>query len=189
MTSRMSGLPMLPPTRTVSPHAASRWPINAVVVDFPFVPVTATIGALHKRYATSISPKTGTLPACTARTAFDVNGTPGKSTALVRVAATSGFRTGAMNRRANPFTTSIASPSCSGGFSSVANTVAPRLRRTSVQARPLFPSPMTRARFAPVEVKLRRAHRTIAHARTAHATDASQKRAVTFVSGHPDNSK
>ena len=42
------------------PHERSRCPISAVVVDLPLVPVNATIGALHMRNATSISPNTGT---------------------------------------------------------------------------------------------------------------------------------
>ena len=33
------------------------------------------------------------------------------------------------------------------------------------------------------------AHRTIASPASEHASDANQKRAVTFVSGHPFNSK
>ena len=70
-TSSISGLPMLPPTCTLVPHARSRCPISAVVVDLPLVPVTATIGALQIRYATSISPKTGTPASWTRRTIGD----------------------------------------------------------------------------------------------------------------------
>ncbi len=40
---------MLPPTRTPKPQARKRCPISAVVVDLPFVPVTAMIGALQSR--------------------------------------------------------------------------------------------------------------------------------------------
>ena len=51
---------MLPPTYVVLPAARKIAPISAVVVDLPFVPVSATIGALQMRYATSTSLKTGT---------------------------------------------------------------------------------------------------------------------------------
>ena len=59
----------------------SRWPMSAVVVVLPLVPVTATMGASQRRYATSISEKTGTPVREIASTVGLLSGTPGESTA------------------------------------------------------------------------------------------------------------
>src|ERR1700688_1713751 len=95
--SPIGALPRLPPTCTVLPAAANSAPISAVVVDFPFVPVTATIGALQIRYATSTSLKTGTPAAWTRRTTGAVSGMPGESTATHVLASTSPSASGATN--------------------------------------------------------------------------------------------
>ena len=50
--------------------------MSAVVVDLPFVPVTAMMGALQSRYASSISPITGTFASWRRRTTGEVGGTP-----------------------------------------------------------------------------------------------------------------
>src|ERR1700678_3930734 len=62
-------LPILPPTCASNPALARIWPINAVVVDLPLVPVMAITGALPglpasgriSRANNSTSPITGTL--------------------------------------------------------------------------------------------------------------------------------
>ena len=51
---------MFPPTVTANPAAWSIFPVNAVVVDFPFVPVMAITRPFSQRYASSTSPITGT---------------------------------------------------------------------------------------------------------------------------------
>jgi hypothetical protein len=48
----------LPAARARSPASLHSASINIVVVDFPFVPVTATIGTGSARYASSTSPHT-----------------------------------------------------------------------------------------------------------------------------------
>ena len=71
---------MLPPTSTRRPAASSIRPTSVVVVDFPFVPVIATIGPRSQRDASSSSPITGT-PAALARAISGRSiGTPGLST-------------------------------------------------------------------------------------------------------------
>ena len=51
---------MFPPTSTRWPAASSMRPVSVVVVDFPFVPVIATILPRSHRDASSSSPMTGT---------------------------------------------------------------------------------------------------------------------------------
>jgi len=51
---------MLPPTMAFLPPAVNILPVSVVVVDFPLVPVIATIRPLSQRDANSISPITGT---------------------------------------------------------------------------------------------------------------------------------
>ena len=58
--SAASGRPMFPPTKTGRSDSAKSAPVSAVVVVFPFVPVIATNSAVIARYASSISPMTGT---------------------------------------------------------------------------------------------------------------------------------
>ena len=48
-------MPKFPPTATFFPACFKISPIRVVTVDFPFVPVTAMIGVLVKRKASSIS--------------------------------------------------------------------------------------------------------------------------------------
>ena len=59
-TCALSGAPMLPPTVTLNPAASSICPVNAVVVDFPFVPVIATTRPCSHLEASSSSPMIGT---------------------------------------------------------------------------------------------------------------------------------
>ena len=51
---------MLPPTATLNPDASSIRPASVVVVDFPFVPVTAITRPFNHRDASSSSPTIGT---------------------------------------------------------------------------------------------------------------------------------
>ena len=143
--SRISALPMLPPTCTVLPAAANSAPTSAVVVVLPFVPVTATIGALHSRYATSTSLNTGMPFACTRRTSGLLSAIPGESTATVTCSSASSSSPGGTKRTPAARSSSNASASFSGGASSVATTEPSRVRSTSTLARPLRPRPMTRA--------------------------------------------
>ena len=76
---------MLPPTSTRRPEASSIRPTRVVVVDFPFVPVMATIGPRSQRAASSSSPITRT-PADFARAISGRSiGTPGLSTIRLAV--------------------------------------------------------------------------------------------------------
>ena len=79
-TCALSGAPMLPPTLTLNPAVSSMRPVNAVVVDLPLVPVMAMTRPRSQRYASSISPITGTPLRRAARTAGCSGGTPGLST-------------------------------------------------------------------------------------------------------------
>ena len=51
---------MFPPTVTLKPAASRIRPVSAVVVDFPFVPVMATMRPRSQRDASSSSPMIGT---------------------------------------------------------------------------------------------------------------------------------
>ena len=55
-------------------------PVNVVVVDFPFVPVIATMRPVSQRDASSISPMTGTPASRAAAICGWSSGTPGLST-------------------------------------------------------------------------------------------------------------
>ncbi len=68
---------MLPPTITRLPDASSIRPTRVVVVDFPFVPVMATIGPRSQRDASSSSPMTATPAARAIATSRRFSGTPG----------------------------------------------------------------------------------------------------------------
>ena len=57
-TSESAGVPTLPAIAARSPAARSISVTSAVVVDFPFVPVTATIGTESAAPASSMSPHT-----------------------------------------------------------------------------------------------------------------------------------
>lgn len=75
-------MPRLPPTATGTPADFRMWPISAVVVDLPLVPVTAQMRASGQaRRSSWMSPVTGTPAARAARTAGCgagcVSGTPG----------------------------------------------------------------------------------------------------------------
>ena len=81
---------MFPPASARRPPAASMRPMSVVVVDLPFVPVTAMIRPDSQRDASSTSPMTGTPRERAAAIAGWVSGTPGLSTmrsAAVKVAS------------------------------------------------------------------------------------------------------
>ena len=61
-TCALNGTPMFPPTRTRNPDCSSIRPVSVVVVDLPFVPVTAMTRPRSQRDASSSSPITG-IPA------------------------------------------------------------------------------------------------------------------------------
>src|SRR6266550_6814343 len=76
-TCALSGVPMLPPTSTFCPAASSIRPISVVVVDFPFVPVTAITRPVIQRDANSSSPIVSTPFARAASNTGCSVGTPG----------------------------------------------------------------------------------------------------------------
>ena len=71
---------MFPPTSTRQPPSSSIRPTSVVVVDFPFVPVMATIRPRSQREASSSSPTIGTPASRAASIAGCRDGTPGLST-------------------------------------------------------------------------------------------------------------
>ena len=138
---------MLPPTRVSRPAAAQMWPIRAVVVDLPLVPVMAMIfgrlcsgAALTVRAKSSMSPRIST-PASRAFSTVQcglgwVSGTPGDS---IRAA---NFDQSAVVRS----TTSRPSASAAAraaGFSSHSATWAPPALRACAAARPVRARPNT----------------------------------------------
>src|SRR5262245_28144004 len=76
-TSELSARPMLPATSTERPSARNISPSNAVVVVFPFVPVTATIGFERSLAPSSSSSQIGTPRARAAATSGASARTPG----------------------------------------------------------------------------------------------------------------
>ena len=193
VVSRISALPMLPPTCTVLPAAANSAPTSAVVVVLPFVPVTATIGALHRRYATSTSLNTGIAGACTRRTSGLLSGMPGESTATVTCSSASSSSSGGTNahvRRAQLVErvgelaraalrrsrrpSRARAQHVDAGASAAAEADDERVVGAVEAAAGAIRSCGTRDRAKP---------------RSERTSDASQKRVVTFVSGHPPSSK
>ena len=73
---------MLPPTRASKPASRSIAPRAAVVVDLPFVPVTAATRPSRWRKASSISAITGTPAARAAASSGSSHGTPGETTTI-----------------------------------------------------------------------------------------------------------
>ena len=69
----MRGLPILPPTKVLKPHAAKISPVRVVVVVLPLVPVMAAIGAEMAEAASSISLITRRFWARASMERFDVH--------------------------------------------------------------------------------------------------------------------
>ena len=138
-TCALSAWPMLPPTSTWWPPASSIRPVSVVVVDFPFVPVIATMRPRSQREASSSSPMTGTPAARALAMAGCVGGTPGLSTIRSAPSSVSG--------RCPPSSSSTpASRSCASSPDGVARVgqrhasrraapAAPRRRRRSARRR------------------------------------------------------
>ena len=76
-TSDVNGRPMFPATSAFHPAASSTAPSNAVVVVFPFVPVTPISGFDRRRAPSSISEIAGMPRARAAATGGASAGTPG----------------------------------------------------------------------------------------------------------------
>ena len=71
---------MFPPTTAVRPPAVNMRPVSVVVVDFPFVPVIATMRPVSQRDASSISPMMGTPASRAAAICGWSSGMPGLTT-------------------------------------------------------------------------------------------------------------
>src|SRR5436309_3541474 len=143
-TCALRGDPMLPPTATLWPAASSIFPVNAVVVDFPLVPVIAITRPRSHHDASSSSPTIGTPRSRAALTAVCSGGTPGLST--IRSADVN------VSVRCPPISRPI--PSCRSGSASgiplrVSDkvTIAPRSARSLAAAIPLRAAPTTVTRL------------------------------------------
>src|SRR5437879_4081354 len=139
--------PMLPPMRTSRPAWAQTWPIRAVVVDLPLVPVMATIlgrlcseAAFTARAKSSMSPRIST-PASRARSTVQcgagwVSGTPGDSIKAAN------FDQSALERSVSAKPSACAAARAAG-FSSQSATSAPPATRERAAARPVRARPNT----------------------------------------------
>ncbi len=138
---------MLPATIVRRPLARSMPSTSTVTVVFPSVPVTATIGRVDQRAASSNSLHTGVPAARAAWMAGCPSGTPGLGT-TTPVAATSGS-TAASSSTVTPRRASVAAASrlAGEGRSSTAVTSHPRWARRRAAASPATPSPTTSARL------------------------------------------
>jgi len=134
---------MLPPTRTRRPAASSIRPTSVVVVDFPFVPVMATMGPRSHRVASSSSPMTGTPAALALSSSGRSIGTPGLST--IKLALSNEAASCSPSSSSMP--ASRSSASCGiDGLRSVSVTRAPRLASRRAAATPLLAAPTTSTR-------------------------------------------
>src|SRR5258706_3396340 len=144
------GLPILPPVCASKPQARRTWPISAVVVDLPFVPVTAMTGAVFlvapagriARAKSSMSPITSAPAPRAWRTigcgAGWVSGTPGLRT-------TARMSLHDQRSHGSTETPSFATARRIDSLSSQANTLAPpafsaRAAETPDRARPKTPT-------------------------------------------------
>src|SRR5687768_13570862 len=139
---------MLPPTSTCRPSASSIRPMTVVVVDFPFVPVTAITRPLSQRDASSISPIVSTRRAAASWKAGWRSDTPGLTTirsASPRVCSSC------------PPSSSVTPCARSGSAAShvarrsVSVTRAPRRTSSSAAATPLRAAPTTTTRLPATE--------------------------------------
>ena len=191
---------MLPPMRTSRPAWAQTWPISAVVVDLPLVPVMATIfgflcsgAAFTARAKSSISPTIST-PAARALSTVQcgagwVSGTPGDS---IRAA---NWLQSALDRSTSG-RPSAAAASREAGFSSHSATFAPPAMRARAAASPVRARPKTATVFPskPRTGIMARAippYRSFSVARPNRASmiETIQKRITTVDSDHPSFSK
>src|SRR5678815_4135408 len=134
---------MFPPTSTPRPDSLNIRPSNVVVVDFPFVPVIATIGPFTHREASSSSPMIS-APCCRAASNTGCSvGTPGLTT--TRSAFSNVAVVWPPNSSSTPASRSRA-PSSTLARLSVSTTRAPRRTSSSAAAMPLRAAPTTTAR-------------------------------------------
>src|SRR5487761_1387186 len=139
-SSSNAGTPRLPPTATLRPESVRMWPVSAVVVDLPLVPVMpAKRAAFCARTSSSLSPMVGT-PAALARAAAGcgfgkVCGMPGDSTSAFAPA-----RSAARLTRSNPARAAAVRRSRA---SSQATTLAPPFFSAVAAARPDRAKPST----------------------------------------------
>src|SRR4051812_37969749 len=134
---------MFPPTSTSRPAADSIRPIRVVVVDFPFVPVTAMTGPRSQRNASSSSPMISTPSRRAASNTGCSSATPG----LVTIRSA----TASVSLRCPPSSSSTPAARSSGaasndGRDSVSVTWAPRRTRSVAAAIPLRAAPTTTTR-------------------------------------------
>src|SRR5882672_3026043 len=142
-TCALRGVPMLPPTTALKPPAVNMRPASVVVVDFPFVPVIATMRPVSQRDASSTSPITGMPALRAAATCGWVSGTPGLNTiksALSKVSDRCSPSSRAMPASRRRCSSSVRS---SLGRRSVSVTRAPRSASSSAAATPLRAPPTT----------------------------------------------
>ena len=148
MSSRLSTpWPILPPIRTARPVSARMWPIRAVVVDLPLVPVIATTlgrlcsgAAFTVRAKSSMSPRIST-PSVLARSTVQcgvgwVSGTPGDSIK----AANSDQSAWVRSVTSKP---SAIAASREAALSSQSATLAPPATRARADAKPVRARPNT----------------------------------------------
>src|SRR3990167_1735873 len=139
--------PILPPIRVSRPAEAHRWPIRAVVVDLPLVPVMAMIfgrlwtgAAATVRAKSSMSPRISTpaaLAFCTVQCGLGwVSGTPGDSISA------SNWRQSAASRSTTG-KPSAAAASRLAIFSSQRATFAPPAIKARAAVSPVRPRPNT----------------------------------------------
>ena len=133
---------MLPPTSTSSPASLNTWPVSAVVVDLPLVPVMATMrapAAVASRAKISVSPITS-IPAWWAFSTVQcgsgwVSGTPGLRTSASSVAKSSWCKLLIGSPAALPLSTAglessqactVAPPRCSAAMVAVPDRARPK---------------------------------------------------------------
>src|SRR5262249_52950895 len=135
---------MFPPTVTLNPDASRIRPVNSVVVDFPFVPVIATMRPRSQREASSSSPMTGTP----ALRAFATTGCSGGTPGLITIKSASA-NVSARCPPSSSATPSWRSGSAAGASGCVSDNVprAPRFASSSAAAMPLLAAPATVTRF------------------------------------------
>src|SRR5574338_71286 len=142
-TCALSASPMLPPTATREPPSPSIRPMSVVVVDFPFVPVTAIRRPFSHREASSSSPITGTPFARACSISGCRQDTPGLST--MRSAPESDSTSCPPSSSATPAASNSSAASICG-FMSVSTTLAPRRASRCAAATPLRAAPTTTTR-------------------------------------------
>ena len=182
--SRVTGVPILPPTCTGTPASRRMWPIRLVVVVLPFEPVIPMVRPLRNGAASSTSPITAHAAPARRLERRQVGRHVGREHDQVAAFEHLGRSAG---RRGCPIELA-ASGSWSSGLRSVARTTAPCARAgTAADATPDF--------FIPTTSALRafdsHGHLSfnVVSANSASTRPAIQKRAMIFDSVQPSASK